>query len=45
MPCGRKGDDTISALVGLTIAAARRHAKTISVQALLRTPRGRRSAL
>ena len=40
-----EGDETISALVGLTTAAARRHAKTLSVQALLQTPSGRRSAL
>ena len=35
-----KGHETISASVGLTAAAARRHAKTVSVQALLRTPGG-----
>src|SRR6516164_7776566 len=40
MPCGRKGDETICVSVGLTIAAARRHAKTTSVQVLLLTPRG-----
>jgi hypothetical protein len=36
-----KGDEIMSLSVGLTTAAARRHAKTVSVQALLRTPRGK----